>query len=340
MNTGVYPFEWRKPLKLGKINESFSGLGRPELKNSSPPNQGMVLYIKAEYGFSHKSENEPMALSINTNVASLNATRNLTKSTSNMSKTFERLSSGLRINSASDDTAGLSISTRMTSQIRGMNMAMRNTNDAISLTQVAEGALNETTNALQRMRELAIQSNNATMTGSDRDDIQREVAQLMDEIERIADTTEFNGQSLLSGGFVGKKMQVGAEVGQMIDVSIGDARVSALGLTSTTGIKISIGAGAGSADKIGSAISKIDAALDSVSVIRSELGAYQNRFESVIANLSNVVENTYSARSRIMDADIATETAKLTKNAIMQQAGSAMLAQANQQPRIALQLLG
>lgn len=304
----------------------------------------MVLYIKAEYGFSHKSENLPMALSINTNVASLNATRNLTKSTSNMSKTFERLSSGLRINSASDDTAGLSISTRMTSQIRGMNMAMRNTNDAISLTQVAEGALNETTNALQRMRELAIQSNNATMTGSDRDDIQREVAQLMDEIERIATTTEFNGQNLLSGGFDNKKMQVGAEVGQMIQMSIGDARNSALGLTSMNdqgvAANIKIGASAGSAGTIGSAISRIDKALDSVSVIRSELGAYQNRFESVIANLGNVAENTYSARSRIMDADIATETAKLTQNSIMQQAGSAMLAQANQQPRIALQLLG
>ncbi len=300
-----------------------------------------------------------MALSINTNVASLNATRNLSKSTSNMSKTFERLSSGLRINSASDDTAGLSISTRMTSQIRGMNMAMRNTNDAISLTQVAEGALSETTNALQRMRELAIQSNNATMTGSDRNDLQREVAQLMKEIERIAGTTEFNGQGLLSGGFVNKDMQVGAEVGQIIKVDIGDARAEALGL-SALGNEMNIGSVSyvtqGDIDdpdnpgdtiqgdvfgvKIGSAINKIDGALDSVSVIRSELGAYQNRFESVIANLGNVAENTYSARSRIMDADIATETAKLTQNSIMQQAGSAMLAQANQQPRIALQLLG
>ena len=281
-----------------------------------------------------------MALAINTNVASLNATRHLTKSTYNMWRTFERLSSGLRINGAKDDAAGLAISTRMTSQIRGINMAIRNTNDAISLVQVAEGALGETTNALQRMRELAIQANNATMTGSDRDDLQKEVTQLMAEIQRISTTTQFNGQNLMSGGYVTKDFQVGAEVGQTIQMSITDARVSALGLSLADASGVSIGSAAAALGSIDGAINRIDNALDSVSAIRSQLGAYQNRFEAVIANLSNVSENTSAARSRIMDADIAQETANLTKNAIMQQAGTAILAQANQQPQIALQLLG
>ena len=284
-----------------------------------------------------------MALAINTNVASLTASRHLAKSTQSMGKTFERLSSGLRINGAKDDAAGLAISTRMTSQIRGINMAVRNTNDAISLVQVAEGALGETTNALQRVRELSIQANNATMTGGDRDDLQKEVAQLMEEIERISVTTEFNGQNLISGGYVAKDFQVGAEVGQTIQLSITSAGTDALGLSgAVTGTGLSIGSAAVTADvsAIDKVMNKIDNALDSVSAIRSQLGAYQNRFEAVVANLSNISENTSAARSRIMDADIAQETASLTKNAIMQQAGTAILAQANQQPQIALQLLG
>ena len=280
-----------------------------------------------------------MALSINTNVASLSATRHLLKSTTSLGKTFERLSSGLRINSAKDDAAGLAISTRMTSQVRGMNMAVRNTNDATSLMQIAEGSLEETTNALQRMRELAIQANSDTMTGGDRDDLQDEVTELVSEIQRISDTTEFNNQKLLTGAYQSKNFQVGAEVGQTITVSITTASVGGLGL-STAASSMNIGSAAGNAGTIDAAITKIDAALDSVSDIRSQLGAYQNRFEAVIANLSNVAENTTAARSRIMDADIASETAGLTKNAIMQQAGTAILAQANQQPQIALQLLG
>ena len=285
-----------------------------------------------------------MALAINTNVASLNATRHLLNSTKSLGTTFERLSSGLRLNGAKDDAAGLSISTRMTSQIRGLNMAVRNTNDAISLVQVAEGALDETTNALQRMRELAVQAKNDTMTGGDRDDLQLEVEQLMAEIQRISTTTEFNDGKVVDGTFATKNFQVGAEKDQTIQVTIGSAGVTALGLSGGVNT-MSIGSNAGSkvgnaAGYIGSAIAQIDNALDSVSDIRSQLGAYQNRFESVIANLSNVSENTSAARSRIMDADIATETANLTKNAIMQQAGTAILAQANQQPQIALQLLG
>jgi flagellin len=287
-----------------------------------------------------------MALSINTNIASLNANRHLMRSTTDLGRTFERLASGLRVNGARDDAAGLSISTRMTAQIRGMNMAIRNTNDAISLVQVAEGALNETSNSLQRMRELAIQASNSSMNGTDRDDLQKEVTQLMEEIQRIGSATQFNNQNVIDGTFATKGFQVGANVGQTLTVTIGDADAAALGLsTGAANLAMSIGAGAGAitgtgAGYIGSAIGKIDNALDSVSDIRSTLGAYQNRFESLIANLSNISENTTAARSRIMDADIAQETSNLTRSAIMQQAGTSILAQANQQPQIALQLLG
>ncbi len=287
-----------------------------------------------------------MALYINTNIASINANRHLTTSTKSLARTFERLASGLRVNGAKDDAAGLSISTRMTAQIRGMNMAIRNTNDAISLVQVAEGSLNETTNALQRMRELAIQANNSTMNSTDRNDLQKEVTQLMQEIQRIGSTTQFNNQTILDGTFATKGFQVGANVGQTLTVTINDADAAALGLsTGAANFAMSIGAGAGAiagtgAGYIGSAIAKIDNALDSVSDIRSTLGAYQNRFESLISNLANVSENTSAARSRIIDADIAQETSNLTRSAIMQQASTSILAQANQQPQIALQLLG
>ena len=281
-----------------------------------------------------------MALSIVTNMSSLNSTRHLMKSTGKLGTTFERLSSGMRINGAKDDAAGLSISTRMTAQIRGMNMAIRNTNDAISLVQVAEGALVETQNSMQRMRELAIQANTATMTDTDKNALQLEVTALMAEIQRISSTTEFNGQAVVDGTFLAKQFQVGPDVGQTLTVTIGSADVQAIGL-SGGGTFMSIGSGAAAiGTMIDQAITKIDAALDSVSDIRANLGAYQNRFESLIANLSNVSENTVAARSRIQDADIAKETANLTKNAIMQQAGTAILAQANQQPQIALQLLG
>ncbi len=283
-----------------------------------------------------------MAFSINTNVQSLNAQRNLLKATNTLGTTFKRLSSGLRINSAKDDAAGLSISTRMTAQIRGTNQAVRNANDAVSLLQVAEGALDETTNALQRIRELAVQAANDTNTSGDRADLQLEVNQLLAEINRIANQTEFNNQNLLAGSFTtAKKFHVGADGGQTIDVAITSMTVS--GLNISAGQLASFGTGATNASNqaaANSAIGLIDTALDSVSDQRAQLGAYQNRFESVIANLSNVSENTAAARSRILDADIAAESANLTKNAILQQAGTAILAQANQQPQIALQLLG
>ncbi|MBF0367959.1 MAG: flagellin FliC [Magnetococcales bacterium] len=290
-----------------------------------------------------------MGFAINTNVASLNAQRNLSRSTSALGTTFERLSSGLRINSAKDDAAGLSISTRMTAQIRGINQAVRNANDGISLLQVAEGALDETTNSLQRIRELAVQAANGTLVSSDREDLQNEVEQLIHEIQRVAHTTEFNDQQLLWGSFsAGKQFHVGADANQTIQVSIQAAGADALGLaqvstngTVSTNLSINLGSGGGSATSAAeSAISRLDNALDSVADIRASLGALQNRFESTIANLTNVSENTSAARSQIMDADIAAETAALTRNSILQQAGTAILSQANQQPQLALQLLG
>jgi flagellin len=279
-------------------------------------------------------EDFTMALSINTNIASMNATRKLGISTHNLGTTFERLSSGLRVNGAKDDAAGLAISTRMTAQIRGMNMAIRNTNDAVSLVQIAEGALDETTNALQRMRELAVQSANGTMNTSDRLSLELEVKQLRSEVQRISTSTKFNGKALINGAQnAGITFQVGANATESLTVSVGSAGVAALGVNSSQ-VTVSTAAVASTA------LNQLDLALDSVSDIRANLGAYQNRFESLMANLSDIVENTTSARSRIMDADIAKETANLTRNAIMQQASTAILAQANQQPQIALQLLG
>ncbi|MBF0429202.1 MAG: flagellin FliC [Magnetococcales bacterium] len=274
-----------------------------------------------------------MSFSINTNVMSLGAQHKLEVSTKALGTTFQRLSSGLRINSAKDDSAGLTIATRMTAQIRGLNQSARNANDAISMMQVAEGALEETSNALQRIRELTVQAANDTLVTVDRGAIQKEVNQLLSEIDRIAQHTEFNNQVLLSTGWKGtaaKTFQVGADAGQTITVSVNAALATSLGVS---GITVTTRASASMT------LGKVDSALDSISDIRANLGAFQNRFEAAIANLTNVSENTSSSRSRIMDADIAAESANLTRNAILQQAGTAILAQANQQPQIALQLL-
>jgi len=273
-----------------------------------------------------------MALTINTNVASLNAQRNLGTSQSNLNKSMERLSSGLRINSAKDDAAGLAISDRMTSQIRGLNQASRNAMDGISLAQTAEGALQESTNILQRMRELAVQSANDTNSVDDRNSINAEVTQLISELDRIATTTAFNGRGLLNGSMAsGATFQVGANAGQTITFSIANAGATSLGVNATT---VSTRAGATAA------ITSIDSAIGDIDEIRGGLGAIQNRFESTIANLNNVSENLSAARSRILDADIAQETSAMTKNNILQQAGVSILAQANQAPQLALSLLG
>jgi flagellin len=280
-----------------------------------------------------------MALTINTNVQSLNAQRNLSKSQSSLSNSMQRLSSGLRINSAKDDAAGLAISDRMSAQIKGMNQAVRNSNDAISFAQTAEGALGEMTNILQRMRELSVQSANGTNSTDDRTALNSEFGELKSELDRIVDTTKFNGQNLLDGTYSGSNaavFQVGANAGEKISVAIGNMDTNALSGGGTT-VNAATIASAGGAS---TAIASIDGALNQVDSLRGNLGAKQNRFESTIANLNNVSENLSAARSRIVDADIATETSQMTKMNILQQAGVSILAQANQTPQLALSLIG
>lgn len=379
---------------------------------------------------------------INTNVMSLNAQRNLNSTQSSLATSIERLSSGLRINSAKDDAAGLAISERFTSQINGLNQAQRNANDGVSLAQTAEGALGTITDSLQRIRELAVQSSNATNSNTDRAALQTEVDQLLAEIDRVADQTQFNGVSLLDGSFTGAVFQVGANAGETITVSsILDANAAALGsVTQATGAELSvaassltgfgtaiaaggvtingvdigaISAASSAAERAGQmvdainnvsaqtgvgasydsatgqitlsssaaitfagttndatvtgwanaslgtantttgidtlsvgsfagaqlAIDQVDSALDSINSARASLGAIQNRFESVVSNLSTTSENLSAARSQIMDADFAAETANLTRTQILQQAGTAMLAQANSAPQSVLSLL-
>ncbi|AXK71286.1 flagellin [Lysobacter sp. TY2-98] len=377
---------------------------------------------------------------INTNVMSLNAQRNLTTSGASLATSIQRLSSGLRINSAKDDAAGLSISERMTSQIRGLDQAARNANDGVSLAQTAEGALGEVGNNLQRIRELAVQASNGTNSQSDRDALNAEVTQLQSEIQRVSATTKFNGVNLLDGSFAGVAFQVGANSGETITVaSIANVQTSALGgavtrysgsvaASSVTGFATAIAAGgvtingtdigaitaAGSAqERVGQlaeainrvsaqtgvgasydqasgqltlsssaaitiagttnsatvagfanafsatsstttgignvnvssfagaqmAIDVADAALKSVNTSRANLGALQNRFSSVVSNLNTTSENLSASRSRIRDADYAKETAELSRTQILQQAGTAMLAQANQATQGVLSLL-
>lgn len=378
---------------------------------------------------------------INTNIMSLTAQRNLSRSQNALSTSIERLSSGLRINSAKDDAAGLAIAERMGTQVRGLNQAMRNANDGISLSQTAEGALAEVTNNLQRIRELAVQASNGSNSQSDRDALNAEVTQLKSEIQRVAEQTSFNGAALLDGSFSGVQFQVGANAGETITVSsIANVQTASLGgtftrvegsfaasgltgfataivaggvtvngtdigaiagagnaqeragqlveainrVSATTGVGASYDAVAGqvtltssaaitiagttnSATVAGAAngafgatttttgistlnvssftgaqnaIGQIDNALTEVNGARAELGAIQNRFDSVIANLSVASENITAARSRIRDADFAAETAELTRTQIMQQAGTAMVAQANSLPQSVLSLLG
>ena len=278
-----------------------------------------------------------MALTINTNIASLNAQRNLGSSQNSLNTSMQRLSSGLRINSAKDDAAGLAISDRMTSQIRGLNQAVRNANDGISLAQTAEGAMQETTNMLQRMREIAIQAANDTNSVEDRASLQEEADQLTEEIERIALTASFNGTVLLDGNATNLTFQVGADGGAnnqiVVDVSSLNMTAATL-IGSATSVDITSDATVATA-----ALTTLDSAIQDVDTARGELGAVQNRFESTIANLSNISENVSAARSRILDADIAQETSNMTKYNILQQAGVSILAQANQQPQLALSLL-
>jgi len=265
---------------------------------------------------------------INTNVASLNAQRNLNSSQSLLNTSLQRLSSGLRINSAKDDAAGLAISERMTSQIRGMNQAARNANDGISLAQTAEGALVEIGNNIQRIRELAIQSANATNSDTDREALQKEVEQLTNEITRIVEQTSFNGLKLLNGETDEWVFQVGANSEEDVDT-----------ITVSIELDLEVDADISDAESARDSIEGLDTALQVVNTTRADLGAIQNRFTSVIANLQTSSENLSASRSRIQDADFAAETAALTRAQILQQAGVAMLAQANALPNNVLSLL-
>ncbi|MEK5071470.1 flagellin Hag [Sporosarcina sp. FSL K6-1508] len=305
---------------------------------------------------------------INHNIAALNTHRQLGMNNTNASKNLEKLSSGLKINRAGDDAAGLAISEKMRGQIRGLDMAAKNSQDGISLIQTAEGALNETHSILQRMRELAVQSSNDTNTTSDRGEIQKEMNQLTSEINRIGNNTEFNTQKLINGdkstasGVM--SFQVGSNNGQALELNISDMRAVKLGIAHVTAS--TAGTVSGSAFAAGSgnvltdtsagtgtefaldisthasataAIEVLDKAMATVSAERSKLGSYQNRLEHTINNLGTASENLTAAESRIRDVDMAKEMMDFTKNNILTQAAQAMLAQANQQPQGVLQLL-
>ena len=276
-----------------------------------------------------------MALTVNTNVASLSAQRSLGGSQNMLNTSLERLSTGLRINSAKDDAAGLAIGERFSSQVRGLNQAARNTNDAISLVQTAEGALKEVTSNLQRIRELAVQSVNATNSDSDRAALKSESDQLIAEITRVGTKTEFNGIALIDGSLedASTAFQVGANAGDTISIVSG-----VLATITQSGLAIS-DTSLSTAANAATAITTIDGALSTVNALRADLGAVQNRFESVIASVQTTSENLSASRSRVVDADFAQETANLTKAQILQQSGIAMLSQANSVPQNVLALL-
>lgn len=283
----------------------------------------------------HLPSGRKFKMIINHNIAAMNTHRQLAVNTANTNKAIEKLSSGLRINRAGDDAAGLAISEKMRGQIRGLDMASKNAQDGISLIQTAEGALNETHSILQRMRELSVQSANDTNTTVDRGALQKEVDELSKEITRISDTTEFNTKKLLDGSATGVVFHIGANTGQNISLSIGsmDASTLKVAQSATSGIDISTQTAADAA------ISTINAAIETVSDERAKLGANQNRLEHTINNLNTSSENLSAAESRIRDVDMAKEMMNQTKNNILAQAAQAMLAQANQQPQGVLQLL-
>jgi flagellin len=261
-------------------------------------------------------------------------------SSQTLTTSMQRLSSGLRVNSAKDDAAGLAISDRMNAQVRGMTVAVRNANDGISMAQTAESAMGAITETLQRMRDLSVQSANTGSVGSgDREKLQTEFKQLGQEVYRIIKNSEFNGKKILNGSLSGANFQVGANTSDNNQISITVSNLSTLsGLKSLFGSAVSIGSGAGSAAVRG-AINSIDTAIEKIDFFRAKLGAVQNRFNTTINNLQSGIENTSAAKSRIVDADFATETASLSRAQILQQAGTAMLAQANQSSQGVLKLL-
>ncbi len=275
-----------------------------------------------------------MGLRVNTNVASINAQRNLSQVNGRLSNNFRRLATGLRVSTASDDAAGLAISERLRSQIRSLDQSKRNANDGISLSQTAEGALNEVSNILVRLRELAVQSSNGSVSNADKETLDEEFQSLVNEVNRISRSTEFNNIKLLDGSSSSVSFQVGVGTTTGIDtlnLTLSPALTTSLGINS-----LDIGSGGSSS----TAIVAIDNAINSVSSLRGSLGAIQNRLQSTINNIDTGLENLSSANSRIRDVDVAYETAQLTRNSILQQASISVLAQANAQPQSALTLLG
>lgn len=283
-----------------------------------------------------------MALNINTNITSLLATQTIDANGKQMAKTFERLISGSRLNNAGDDPAGFSVSQRLTAKIRGSNFATRNAQDAISVTQVADAAMQETANALQKMRDIMVGVGNPSVSYSDRTAMQEEVQGLIAEIQRIATGTNFNGKALLNGSYNGQRVLVGAEVTEVFSFSIGGVSREALGIVLGDTLA-SFDGSAMTGEEIGQNIStniaRIDAAISSVSAIRARLGAVQNRFNSIVIGLDSLVAATTESRSRILDTDMASEAAEMAKQQIKQQVGAAILAQANQLPNAILTLL-
>lgn len=279
-----------------------------------------------------------MALIVNTNVASLNAQRSLASSSSSLASSLQRLSSGLRVNSAKDDAAGAAIAEGLTSAIRGGNQGIRNANDGISVGQTAEGALGQIANNLQRIREIAVQASTGTISDTNRSQLQKEVDQLTQEISRIVQTTEFNGSKLLSGannitfqvGFSGSDTN---QVSVTTDDMTANLNAYSGSLTATGTISITTSAAASAA------LANLDDDINQIANTRATFGSIQNRFEAVVSNLQNYVENLSASKSRLLDADFAAETAQLTRNQILQQAGTAILAQANTLPQSALTLL-
>lgn len=280
-----------------------------------------------------------MAISIVTNPASLNAQRNLNRTQGMVGSSLARLSSGLRINSAADDAAGLAISEKLMSQVRSLGQAERNANDAVSLLQTAEGAMSETSGLIIRMRELAVQAGNDTVGSTERQFLQNELSDLRAEVDRLASVTEFNGRKLVDGTASSVTFQVGINntTNDRITVGINDMHANALGTSTAASLStVNINTITGAQN----ALSVLDDAITDVSAGRAEIGAVQNRLSSTIQNLATARENLSAANSRIRDVDVASESARLTKNSILMQAGVSVLAQANQQPAMALSLLG
>jgi len=275
---------------------------------------------------------------INTNVVAQNALGNLNKTNRGLSNTFQNISSGLRINNAADDAAGLAVAENLEAEQMSLRQAHRNTNDGISVIQTAEGATNEVGDMLKRMRELAVQSSSETLADSERSYIQDEFTQLSEEVDRIADVTEFNGQSLGNvdgGGTMNVQVGIHNSSDDRIAISLGDLRASTLGVSHDEGTVMSLSSSASAQ----AAITKLDAAIDTVNKHRSNYGAVQNRLESALNNLETYTENVATSESRIRDADFAFETAEMSKFQVMQQAGTAILGQANGLGQGALRLI-